>query len=771
MFTANPDRNRLSQLITGILFVALAVTGCQRGTRVDRLIDNLRSDDELIRDQAISSLAEIGMPAIKPLVDALADPRLRKNAGSALTIIGKPAVGAVVGAVQDEDAEVRQEAANVLGKIGDPASVPVLVELLKDTDAPVRGMAAGALARIGEPSVDPLVASLNDPAVQPLAVAALTRIGVPAVDPIIGILNREKLLPSLAAILKDIGEPAVNPLLAAMKHENAAIRNGAAYALGITGDPRAVDTLLAARSDSNAQVRQTSAEALAGIGSPAIAPIINALSDKKTEDIAVYALVEIGKPAVRPLIEALDSDDPHVRSVAIGILGEIGDSEAVVPITGLLDDPDQSVRLGAASALGRFGDDRAVMSLVSLLKDESTAAEAADSLAKIGMPAVLLLIDLLSDKAGHVRKHASSALGRIGDARAVEPLISLINDEDPEVRLHAVTALGQLKDERACKPLVSLLKDEPETRIKELTILTLADIADPYAVKQLTVVARDTGEQNNLRAAAVTALGRITDKRATESLILLAARERDIEHRKLILNTIAEVRGADNVGPLILAIKKEGPEIQAAARKAFGNIRDADAVPALIEALTDKDRQIKDMAADSLVQIGLPAVKMLITSTSDQDIGGTAADALAKIGEPAVESLILALDDATVARHMIQVLVKIGTPAVDPLLVALKHEKAAVRSGAAESLVRIKDRRAVKPLVNALKEEDLAVIAGAHAFFLPVCNTNIEPLLIQALYNHGTPDMAMMYVNSGIKKLVTAGRGWARRNNFEMVTD
>ena len=49
---------------------------------------------------------------------------------------------------------------------------------------------------------------------------------------------------------------------------------------------------------------------------------------------------------------------------------------------------------------------------------------------------------------------------------------------------------------------------------------------------------------------------------------------------------------------------------------------------------------------------------------------------------------------------------ELGEPAVESLIKALNDEDWHVRSGAAEALGEIGDRRAVEPLIEALKDED-----------------------------------------------------------------
>jgi HEAT repeat protein len=53
-----------------------------------------------------------------------------------------------------------------------------------------------------------------------------------------------------------------------------------------------------------------------------------------------------------------------------------------------------------------------------------------------------------------MRGYSASALGNIGDARAVEQLIKLLEDEEWFVYTAAARALGEIHHERAVEPLI-----------------------------------------------------------------------------------------------------------------------------------------------------------------------------------------------------------------------------------------------------------------------------------------------------------------------------
>ncbi len=135
-----------------------------------------------------------------------------------------------------------------------------------------------------------------------------------------------------------------------------------------------------------------------------------------------------------------------------------------------------------------------------------------------------------------------------------------------------------------------------------------------------------------------------------------------------------------------------------------------------------------DRVLHELVGIGAPAVPALIEALKDKDndlyIRGNAAYALGEIKDPqAVPPLIEALkdEDLVVRRVAAYALGKIKDPlAVPPLIEALKDEDLVVRRegwrvrlAAVHALGQIKDPRAFEPLIEALKDADTDVRQNA----------------------------------------------------------
>ena len=142
----NDQKSVLRSATVMLLFVGLVgiwMGGCEnQEQRVEKLIKQLRDQNE----------------------------EVRWDAGYALGQIGKDAVPALVQALQDQNSQVRGSAAVALGEIGEGAvdAVPALIQALQDQDAKVRANAAMALGEIGTPEAIKAVEGEVSALIQPL---------------------------------------------------------------------------------------------------------------------------------------------------------------------------------------------------------------------------------------------------------------------------------------------------------------------------------------------------------------------------------------------------------------------------------------------------------------------------------------------------------------------------------------------------------------------------------------------------------------------------
>jgi hypothetical protein len=145
---------------------------------------------------------------------------------------------------------------------------------------------------------------------------------------------------------------------------------------------------------------------------------------------AAEALGTIGdKQAVESLITALKSaPERETRRSAAEALGKIKDARAAKPLMEAMAESDQILKRKAKDALKEIAtkEPKVIKMLVATLKQDNAEAKAV--LVSVGQPAVDPLIAALKDVNGSTRLNAASALGDIGDRKAIQPLVANLTD-------------------------------------------------------------------------------------------------------------------------------------------------------------------------------------------------------------------------------------------------------------------------------------------------------------------------------------------------------
>ena len=111
-----------------------------------------------------------------------------------------------------------------------------------------------------------------------------------------------------------------------------------------------------------------------------------------------------------------------------------------------LRSPKATTRLDAAQQLRRYDDEAVIGALIEALADTELkiCQMAMDSLARIGSPAVQMLIEALQHGDSGVRTAAALTLGDIGDEDAVDALEDALDDDVEGVQNAAAEALNRI---------------------------------------------------------------------------------------------------------------------------------------------------------------------------------------------------------------------------------------------------------------------------------------------------------------------------------------
>ena len=199
----------------------------------------------------------------------------------------------------------------------------------------------------------------------------------------------------------------------------------------------------------------------------------------------------------------------------------------------------------------------------------------------------------------------ANSLGGFKERRLVEPLIAILEnaDEMKSIRASAIVSLGALKDERAAVPLLTALSDENA----EIRLQAAAALGAPQRCKKRlrnsAKSLKNPLEPDNVRAAAVAALGNIGDKTAEDVLIrAIDIRVGNIANNAMIalgklesttavprlIAILEDKRIPLNAGTAVLA----NASARTKAARALGNIGGARAAEAIGRRLVDDTEYI-----------------------------------------------------------------------------------------------------------------------------------------------------------------------------------
>jgi HEAT repeat protein len=194
-----------------------------------------------------------------------------------------------------------------------------------------------------------------------------------------------------------------------------------------------------------------------------------------------------------------------------------------------------------------------------------------------------------------VRKAAAEALGKIKDARAVNPLKSTVKDRDSSVAEAAVKALGEIGDPSVVDSLLNALTNVPFSVLLEIRD-TLGKV-DPNwktsrsaraAIQSLADELKDPEE--TVRMTAVKALSLVADARAVDALIAVFE-DADPCVRPWAASALGKTRDIRAVGPLVKAL--QDPATRSEAISALREIGDPNATIALTEVLAETPQAVE----------------------------------------------------------------------------------------------------------------------------------------------------------------------------------
>jgi HEAT repeat protein len=477
----------------------------------------------------------------------------------------------------------------------------------------------------------------------------------------------------------------------------------AAELLGRVGNAKAVPALLetiqATRAE-DADVREISLRALARIGDPrAVDPLVMALKHAEVWLAPRIAdiLVRHGEAVVEPMLAFLAEGSRHpARAWAANVLGELRVPRAFPTLIAALKDLDDEVRAKAATALGKLGDRRAV---------------------------TYLLDHLLADPAPFVRARIAGALGQFAGNEVIDRLVRALGDPAWWVRMRSVEALEQIGPTAETPLIVALDDPDPEIRIRAAVAL------ERLGVPARLVALIEQGEATSDTTALLTKLG----VAGARELLAELLHHSSAPVRAAVVGAIRDADRKDLTTELIECARRDAdPAIRAAALDALHALGAHDGVPVALEALGDADERVRAAGTGLLGDLGgseLAGVIQPRTTDREPMVRAAAARALGlvrAIGADAEFFRLLRDPDprvrAAAAEGTAEALWRGGAPV---LLELLTDPDRNTRIAAARALGEVGDASAIGPLVRTFTDADREM---ADAITLTVARIDREAL-------------------------------------------
>jgi HEAT repeat protein len=524
----------------------------------------------------------------------------------------------------------------------------------------------------------------------------------------LGPLREGQQIVGVMVTLEDVTErlDAERELARALQDPDAATREAAAARLAKAEhleDPRAFASAL---RDDDWRVRRAAVEGLTRHADrETLAHLLTVLRTEHRDFNVLSSALQLFAASdvdvTSSLIALLDDPDTDLRIQAALALGEQehpGGAEALIRA---LNDPDTNVRFHAIEALGRLRAGEAIDALAAIAEsgDFFLAFPAIEALARIGDGRVSpRLVPLL--ESAELRDPVAGALGELGDTDAVDPLVKALNTSSATMSI--VRALARLHDrydtQFAAGSYIVELFQQSLTPAGAQRILDLVPSVAAEDARSLVLVL------GWLRGAAV-------ERALTRLLGRAQVRSEAIE---------AIVRqGAGIIDLLIEQLDDADEETRIAAITALGSIGNRRATEALSRALSE-DRRIAVAAAGALASIGdRDAFEPLLALLrhSDVVVRMAAVAALNSIGHPDMAGRVehlLQSPDATVRESAVRIAGYFGYSRCLPLLLErCSDADESVRKAALEQLPHLDDARALAILARAIHKDTAPARASA----------------------------------------------------------
>lgn len=483
-----------------------------------------------------------------------------------------------------------------------------------------------------------LIAVLTSDASQKEKVDACRQLAVigtkDAVAPLAALLGDEKLSHMARYALEPIPDPAVDEALRdALGKLKGRPLVGVIISLGVRRDAKAVPALGKMLRDSGADVAQAAARALGSIGDSAAAkalqaalpnaPAANQLAfceglfrcaealaakGQRDQAVAIYdqlrnlkqphqartgavrgAILARGKDGPALLREYLRSDDYILFSAAVQAALELPRDKVVTEVlTAELAKLPADNQILVIQTLGKRADPAALPALFAMAKgaDKTGVRLAAiRALSAIGhASAVPVLVGLFADTDRQISEAVRESLAGLPGEQTDAALMAMFNSSDTSQRLTALELIGR---RRMTASVPTLLKAAggADPQVRPAAIRMVGELGGPDQLPALLDLLMGTKATQDLEAAeqALSDIFARADnpQSYTDKITGLLAQAQPAQ-KGVLLRILSTIGGPDALKAVRAAVDDPNAEVRAAAIRALGRWKGADAAPDLL---------------------------------------------------------------------------------------------------------------------------------------------------------------------------------------------
>jgi len=685
----------------------------------------VRNDDDAdLRNGAMDLLVSFGGEAIPKLIKLLEDENEEVRNFSAVMLgdIGRrEAVEALIRALGDEDMNVRHSVAEALGKIGDQAAIPPLVNSLK-CDFWLQFAAITALGNIGDHQAAPhLLEILEDEIWSEPVVDALCKIGDPrSLKPLADLLPQldDNLCASVTKAIVSIYQG----LNESLRFKNSLVEYNKAELKDIISSDgiNKIRKLLAGSKE-----KETVEAAIILLGwlgeTEAINDFFGHLKDNTFTKTVESALFSIGIPAIPFLQAALSHENDNVKIVALHSLLWLGEVPASDKLEALLSHTDKAVQIETLESLAGVQSNQILPRLFDLFvnEDDTICTMAVKVLAAYPFDSLSELLESMAEsERAERRRRAALLLGHLEDSRCCRLIKTLLTDLDKQVRIEAIKAAGMRKFVETFSMVHQALTD-PDLGIKETAVMALAEFGNnPVIMEDILALFGKHGEL--LDYAVIKAVGVVGYEKAGARLLEhLQGSQLSNNLVYSLLETLREISYKPASEVIINHyLHHQDLDIRRMAVEVLGHFCDQDSLQEIETVVHDPHWSVRISAIKALEKIaGTRATQIIVDALNDKDflVRKQAVIALGTLRDvKTISEIVKQLADNEMKEFACEATLNFGRTALPYLHRFIKRDSSIdIREMVIDLIGKIGESSSVVPLMELLDDPNQSIRLAA----------------------------------------------------------